>query len=129
MRLLYNARQKIDKFVLGIQKFILTKNTEVYFNKDKLQSLVPATYPLARYIVKTLNRICEDRRAFKLNQTRGRQDIPEIFTFLKAKLHVCCQDESWIYDLNVWWVSNVGVLMDGMHFCVTQVSGNIIFNK
>ena len=95
MRLLYNARQKIDKFVLGIQKFILTK---INYN---LLSQQHTTYPLAGYIVKTLNRICEDRGAFKLNQTRGRQDIPEIFTFLKAKLHVCCQAESWIYDLNV----------------------------
>ena len=94
MRILYNGRQKIDKFVLGRMKFILTKINYNLLSQETSQLIV-------RDIVETLNGICEDRMAFKFNQTCGRQDIPEIFTFLKAKLYVCCQAESWIYDLNV----------------------------
>ena len=62
MRLLYNARQKIDKFVVGIQRFILTKINYNLLSQETSQLIV-------RDIVETLNRICEDRRAFNSNQT------------------------------------------------------------
>ena len=55
---------------------------------------------MARDTVEKLKRIFEDRRVFKFIKTRGSHS-GNIHLFESKIIHLCCQAESWIYDLNV----------------------------
>ena len=111
MRILYNGRQKIDKFVLGRMKFILTK---INYNP-----LSQETSHLIVRIIVWKHWIEFVKTGGYLNSPRRETDktVRKYSILLESKIIRLTSGMSGCIRISemIWWVANVWALMDGMH--------------
>ena len=111
MRILYNGRQKIDKFVLGRMKFILTK---INYNP-----LSQETSHLIVRIIVWKHWIEFVKTGGYLNSPRRETDktVRKYSILLESKIIRLTSGMSGCIRISemIWWVAYVWALMDGMH--------------